>query len=765
MEDTIMEPDKVQVVTTAALQPETALTTEGGVDPGAALPTEGVLPFQYVLRKLILAKKTALVKDNRVTKMDKVVFYKKPYHEVLIQLFQETPKQVNAPKHTTLYKKFINNKTDFCTKYSLDKTDETSIYMMLFLEHCHDVDTARELLHIVDDYYKIRHYKASKAHNICHTKIVSKGFFVSACAFINKCMDKLLAKEAVAQKTKSDNSHRSKIYRKISGTYFLFIVIAIIDQVGLFPIMEGLEWTLTGKETEVPVQYDTLRFLMHCIEDEVQYKYFSTHILEQAKQLCLESNTIRKDNRVIKCPKFPISYLEFREQNFHETITKWFRDMSATKCAKDFFSPLIYPNRSIDCAIGGNMTQPSKERDTNTSIYDATSGNNKIPSEEVHINTSINAPNSGSMTLKKKEKANSQSKKGTARKRVHETSSNGDHQSVHKKRCSSISRNVLSASSNVVEQQPEREVCDDKKKLVNGKDSHHYLFSNYAMQNEKARYEMYHSSEFRQDSNVRKQIQTNGCVDCSKERTIFIDACVILDDIQEKQSYYYCKEHATKWFLTYAKTGNIVLLNTMMDLPTYYHYYELRNNTYPEKYSKLHCPVSVNNCNLNYQNNVECREVCGAAKCTNNFVRQFRNEEETTTKCYASIVSEKLGVGVFSSKTIGKDETIIEINGEVLDFPTIQSDVQQKLRVNDNYLYIHQLDENHWIDAEYEGNISRYINHSCKPNAKLKKWTVRSFVGTVIYIYIYIYIYLFFSFLKEKNTYVLFSLMLNIALG
>jgi hypothetical protein len=77
--------------------------------------------------------------------------------------------------------------------------------------------------------------------------------------------------------------------------------------------------------------------------------------------------------------------------------------MSATKCAKAFFS-LIYPNRSIDCAIGGNMTQPSKERDTNTSIYDATSGNNKIPSEEVHTNTSINAPNSGSRTLKKKEK-------------------------------------------------------------------------------------------------------------------------------------------------------------------------------------------------------------------------------------------------------------------------------------------------------------------------------------------------------------------------
>ncbi len=107
-------------------------------------------------------------------------------------------------------------------------------------------------------------------------------------------MDKLLAQEEVHQRKKSDKTHRSKIYRKISGTYFLFILIAIIDQVGLFPIMEGLEWTLTGKETEVPVQYDTLRFLMHCIEDEEQYKYFSTHILEQAKQLCLDLNTMRK---------------------------------------------------------------------------------------------------------------------------------------------------------------------------------------------------------------------------------------------------------------------------------------------------------------------------------------------------------------------------------------------------------------------------------------------------------------------------------------
>jgi hypothetical protein len=116
-----------------------------------------------------------------MNQMEEIIYYKKPYHQILIQLFQKTPKEVvDPPKNTTLYKKFINNKTSFCTKHSLDKTDE-------------------------------------------------------------------------------------------------------------------------------------------------------------AKQLCLKEIEKKEDNNVVLSPMFPKSYSEFITQNYHESITKWFLDMSDTKCAEVFF--------------------------------------------------------------------------------------------------------------------------------------------------------------------------------------------------------------------------------------------------------------------------------------------------------------------------------------------------------------------------------------------------------------------------------------------
>lgn len=34
------------------------------------------------------------------------------------------------------------------------------------------------------------------------------------------------------------------------------------------------------------------------------------------------------------------------------------------------------------------------------------------------------------------------------------------------------------------------------------------------------------------------------------------------------------------------------------------------------------------------------------------------------------------------------------------------------------------LDSEHFIDATRRGNIMRFTNHSCEPNAVLQKWTV-----------------------------------------
>jgi hypothetical protein len=156
-----------------------------------------------------------------------------------------------------------------------------------------------------------------------------------------------------------------------------------------------------------------------------------------------------------------------------------------------------------------------------------------------------------------------------------------------------------------------------------------------------------------------------------------------------------------------------------------------------EHFSKVAPVVHANNCNLNYKHNVECNKNCDATTCTNCLVHQLRKIPPTELcreklgKCFVRHVSQKLGVGVFTRKKICENETIIEFTGSLTTFPDVQDYVQEALSNRNDYLYYHQLDENYWIDAEFSGNISRFINHSCNPNAKLKYWTVRDLIGTL----------------------------------
>jgi len=75
------------------------------------------------------------------------------------------------------------------------------------------------------------------------------------------------------------------------------------------------------------------------------------------------------------------------------------------------------------------------------------------------------------------------------------------------------------------------------------------------------------------------------------------------------------------------------------------------------------------------------------------------------------------GKGAFASRAIARGERIIEYTGERI------THAQADLRYDDD-----SMDEHHTflftvssrtvIDATYEGNESRYINHSCEPNCE-----------------------------------------------
>lgn len=66
----------------------------------------------------------------------------------------------------------------------------------------------------------------------------------------------------------------------------------------------------------------------------------------------------------------------------------------------------------------------------------------------------------------------------------------------------------------------------------------------------------------------------------------------------------------------------------------------------------------------------------------------------------------------------------MEYVGEVLDYEQFYKRAQTYSDENNLHHYFMSLKGDTVIDATMKGNISRFINHSCDPNAETQKWTV-----------------------------------------
>ena len=67
------------------------------------------------------------------------------------------------------------------------------------------------------------------------------------------------------------------------------------------------------------------------------------------------------------------------------------------------------------------------------------------------------------------------------------------------------------------------------------------------------------------------------------------------------------------------------------------------------------------------------------------------------------------GLGLFTSRAIPRDVKIIEYVGPIIT-------TEEANRKGGKYLF--ELDKDHAIDGSARSNTARYINHSCRPNAK-----------------------------------------------
>jgi SET domain-containing protein len=80
------------------------------------------------------------------------------------------------------------------------------------------------------------------------------------------------------------------------------------------------------------------------------------------------------------------------------------------------------------------------------------------------------------------------------------------------------------------------------------------------------------------------------------------------------------------------------------------------------------------------------------------------------------------GLGLFALNPIAADERIIEYTGPVLT----NAEADRK-----GGKYLHIIDEKYVIDGSPRSNTARYINHSCRPNAKAYTTGVRVWIWSL----------------------------------
>ncbi|KAH1115432.1 hypothetical protein J1N35_008810 [Gossypium stocksii] len=88
------------------------------------------------------------------------------------------------------------------------------------------------------------------------------------------------------------------------------------------------------------------------------------------------------------------------------------------------------------------------------------------------------------------------------------------------------------------------------------------------------------------------------------------------------------------------------------------------------------------------------------------------------------IKTEKCGEGIVADEDIKHGEFVIEYVGEVIDDKTCEERLWNMKHRGETNFYLCEINRDMVIDATYEGNKSRYRNHSCCPNTEMQKWII-----------------------------------------
>nr|CAH7738465.1 unnamed protein product [Callosobruchus chinensis] len=116
---------------------------------------------------------------------------------------------------------------------------------------------------------------------------------------------------------------------------------------------------------------------------------------------------------------------------------------------------------------------------------------------------------------------------------------------------------------------------------------------------------------------------------------------------------------------------------------------------------------------------IECGDLCQVGdRCTN---KRFQKSHFAPVEVFNT---DKKGLGLRAAANIPFGEFILEYVGEVLNTDEFDKRAEVYSQDKNIHYYFMALRADAIIDATMKGNISRFINHSCDPNAETQKWTV-----------------------------------------
>lgn len=140
--------------------------------------------------------------------------------------------------------------------------------------------------------------------------------------------------------------------------------------------------------------------------------------------------------------------------------------------------------------------------------------------------------------------------------------------------------------------------------------------------------------------------------------------------------------------------------------------------------------VDENGNNLACSEESDCINRLTFIECTNSRAHscgQDCQNQRFQKRQYASvdvIKTEKKGFGLCASKNVAHGTFIYEYVGDVIDEGVFQKRIKTYEERGIKHFYFMMLQKGEFIDATMKGNLARFCNHSCNPNAYVDKWVV-----------------------------------------